>query len=85
VIWKSTLSSLDGFWPWCFITTTETLVKTNVLAACLSVYYMCAWCLGRSEESIKSLELELQMVVSYHVGVANQSGSPRRTSGIFNH
>lgn len=40
-------------------------VWVSYLHVCIK-YYMCAWCL-RSEKRGGSLELELQVVLSYHV------------------
>lgn len=42
----------------------------SVLVTCMSVYYVHAFCLQRPEEAIRSLELELQMVMNY-VGTEN--------------
>lgn len=40
----------------------------GILPLCMSMHYVCVSCLWRPDEGIASLELELQMVVSYHVG-----------------
>lgn len=40
----------------------------GILPLCMSMHYVCFSCLWRPGEGIASLEVELQMVVSYHVG-----------------
>ena len=42
---------------------------------CLCTTQMCAWCL-RSEEGIRSLELELGVVGNYYVGPGDRSLGP---------
>jgi len=64
-------------------------VYMGVLPACMPVHYLHVWCLLRPEdylpiEAIKMdlLELELQMVVSHHVGI--EFGSPGRVASSLN-
>jgi hypothetical protein len=38
------------------------------LLARVYVCHMCAWCLAEAEEGVSSLELELEMIVCYHLG-----------------
>lgn len=40
----------------------------SVLLACVEVQHECNWCLQRPEESIRPLNLEVGVVVSYHMG-----------------
>lgn len=58
-----------------------------LLSACISVYYICAWCLKRLEESIiNPWGLELQTVVSHHVGAEiEQETSGGAASTLSNH
>lgn len=44
----------------------------NVLPVCMSVHYVWAWCLEGLEEGIRSPAMVVR-VVSYHVGVGNQT------------
>jgi hypothetical protein len=63
-------------------------IYMSVLPAYKSVYYLCAWCLWRPEKVSDLLELELQTIVSHHMGARNQtltfwkrrSQPPRRPS-----
>lgn len=41
------------------------------LCMCMRMHQVHAWCLRRIEEEVKSLDLELQMVVNNHVGAGN--------------
>lgn len=41
----------------------------DVLPACMSVHHMRVWCRGGQRRVSDPLELELQTVVSHHVGV----------------
>ena len=43
----------------------------DALPVCMSAYYFHALCLQVLEEGTGSLEPELQMVVSHHVGAGN--------------
>lgn len=48
----------------------------NVLPACIYVHCVCTCCLRMSEEGVALLELELQIIVSYHVGAEIKSRFP---------
>lgn len=48
----------------------------GVLPAFISVYHICAWYLELSEEGIRSLGMELQMIVNHHIGVGNCTTEP---------
>ena len=56
-------------------------VYMNVLPAMMSIYHMCAWCPKRPE-GLTPLEMELQMVLSYHVGYENQLWSFRTVNTL---
>lgn len=43
----------------------------SVVTAHIYVHHMHTWCLQRSERVLELLELELEMVVSHHVGAGN--------------
>lgn len=43
----------------------------GVLAVCMCVHHLCAWCLQKSEKDVCLLELELLEVVSLPVGAGN--------------
>ena len=45
----------------------------GISLACVFVHHIHAWCPQRPEEGMKSLALELQMFVDYHVGVSKQT------------
>lgn len=53
------------------------------LQVCLCI--VCAWYLQRPKEVVESLNLELKIVVSYHVGAGNQIWSPGRAKSAPNH
>ena len=40
---------------------------------CMYVYHTHSWCPQLSEEDIQSFELELQMVMCYHMGAGNRT------------
>ena len=42
-------------------------------ASCVSLCHTCVRCAGGQEKTLDSLELELQLVVSCHVGARNQT------------
>lgn len=44
----------------------------GVLSTCMPVDHPCAWCPQTPEESGGILELEIQKVVSHHLGIRNQ-------------
>jgi hypothetical protein len=47
----------------------------NTLPVCMSVHHMCAWCPWRPGKKVSDpLELELQSVLSYHVGARHPTG-----------
>lgn len=46
----------------------------------MSVHHAGAWCPQRAEEDLGSLELELQMVVSYGVGAGSETCDLWRSS-----
>lgn len=50
--------------------------------ACVHMYHACAWCPQRPEEWVRS-ELELQAVVSLHLGAENGTGVPWGNSQCF--
>jgi hypothetical protein len=66
---------------------------TSPLQRLFYVYLLCVWAfclhvcwyLWRSEESVNSLELELQMVVNHHTSAGNLPRSSARTPSAFNH
>jgi hypothetical protein len=43
----------------------------GVLPSCLAVHRVCAWWKWRTEETIRFLGLELETVLSRHVGIGN--------------
>ena len=45
----------------------------RVLPACVSVYYMLTWFLQSPKKALGSMEPELQIVVSCHVGSENKN------------
>lgn len=47
---------------------TKKFMCIAVLSVCLSVHHMHAWYNQRPEESIRSMELELQEAMSHYVG-----------------
>jgi hypothetical protein len=51
--------------------------------ACVHMYHACAWCPQRPEEWVRSPELELQAVVSLHLGAENGTGVPWGNSQCF--
>lgn len=56
---------------------------------CMSVYlHVCMYTAYRAQESQKKslnfLELELQVIVSHHMGAETESGSSAGTASIFN-
>lgn len=58
----------------CFCTTkylSLLCICVSVLPVCTYIHKMDAWCPQRSEEGVRPLEPELQMVVSCHVGAGN--------------
>lgn len=46
---------------------------TSILPACMSAYHMCAGAQVNQKRVLDPLDLELQMVVRYHVGSGNQT------------
>lgn len=44
----------------------------GIVPTCMSVHYLDVWCLIRSEEGIKSLELELQLHMKHHMGAGTK-------------
>jgi hypothetical protein len=55
----------------------------NILSECISVYHSMPGAHGGQKRPLDPLELEAQMVVSYHVGVGNQSHLSRTQRQIF--
>lgn len=43
----------------------------GILPTCMCVYHLHAWCPQSTEEAVRPLELELQMVVSCHMNAGN--------------
>lgn len=43
----------------------------DVLAACMYVYHICAWCPWRSDRALDLQKLELQIVMSHHIAAGN--------------
>jgi len=46
------------------------------MIACMYVYYMCDWYPRKPDEDVRSLDLELQKVVSHHVGAGSFARAP---------
>lgn len=51
--------------------------------AYMCVYYLCVWCLWRSEEDTISSGFEIMAIVSHHVGAGTVTGSSIRVSGAL--
>ena len=85
---KLTWALLDGFGTglglFCLSIFGLFTLCLGVLPASISVYHVCAWCLWRSEEGIRCLELELQVVVNHTMFVLGiePGSSARRTSAL---
>lgn len=56
---------------------------TSVLPACVYVHPVCAWLPERSDEGLDSVELELRMVVSHHMGTGIHSLGPLQKQLVF--
>jgi hypothetical protein len=52
---------------------------------CISVYQVCAWYRQRPEKKLRTLKLELQMVVSLLVDAGIKFRSSGRIDGVLNH
>jgi hypothetical protein len=61
IVYRIGESLLDLFYPIC----------VNFLSVCIYEHYMLAWCLWTQEACINFLGLELQTVVSCHIGAGN--------------
>lgn len=57
----------------------------GVLPACMSIYHMHAWHSQRPEESVRSLELELQMLLITMWKLAIELGSSGKVIIVLNH
>jgi hypothetical protein len=58
----------------------------SVLLTCMTVLYVCKLLSeARPEEVSDALELELQIVVSCHMGSGNKHESSRRAASTLNH
>lgn len=44
----------------------------SILPTYMPVHHLGFWCVQEPEEGVESLELELQMAVSHHVGAGNR-------------
>ena len=72
-MWRAGLSFVvirGGFFE-SFIIIIKIFMFGGILPASMSVFSVLVQCPCRSEESIESLEVELQMFVSYHVGAGS--------------
>lgn len=49
----------------------------SALPTSTSEYNLCTWCLWNLEEGFNPLEMELQTVVSCHMGAGNQTRLPK--------
>lgn len=43
----------------------------NVLSACMYAYHVCAWSCGDQKGASDPLRLELEIIMSHHVGTGN--------------
>lgn len=45
----------------------------DALPVCMSMYYLCTCCQWRPEDGVGFLVLEIQAIVSHHIGAGNQT------------
>lgn len=69
------LCIIDYFWGFVVVLFKINLfyfMCMNVLPACVSANHMCVWCPQKKKKrALDPLGLELQMVLSHHVGTEN--------------